>query len=131
MPAQPLAMSLSIIVAATSNNGIGQAARLPWRLPREMAYFASVTSDAPSPLMNAVIMGRRTWESIPDKFRPLKNRINVVLSQDPDYDLYDADPLSTLPSDASFLGKSATRPIPLPQSACIETFLPLWRDWRE
>ncbi|KIM85172.1 hypothetical protein PILCRDRAFT_66442, partial [Piloderma croceum F 1598] len=67
--------------------GIGQNARLPWRLPKEMAYFAQVTSNAPAGRSNAVIMGRNTWESIPKKFRPLKNRVNIVISRNKDYEL--------------------------------------------
>ncbi|EJT97908.1 hypothetical protein DACRYDRAFT_119105 [Dacryopinax primogenitus] len=73
---------LTMIVAATQANGIGisRTNTLPWRLPREMAYFARITSAAPEGKMNAVVMGRNTWESIPEKFRPLKGRWNVVLS---------------------------------------------------
>ena len=82
---QPTAMSLTVIVAATRNNGIGQGSKLPWRLPQEMAYFAKVTSQAPEGYANAVIMGRTTWESIPKKFRPLKNRVNLVLSRNSSY----------------------------------------------
>jgi dihydrofolate reductase len=76
---------LSIIVAATATNGIGINGGLPWRLPREMAYFARITSQAPAGQTNAVIMGRKTWESIPSKFRPLSNRLNIILSRDEDY----------------------------------------------
>ncbi|KIK70958.1 hypothetical protein GYMLUDRAFT_66166 [Collybiopsis luxurians FD-317 M1] len=72
---------LTLIVAATRTNGIGENGRLPWHLPKEMAYFARVTSKAPPGQQNAVIMGRHTWESIPEKFRPLKDRLNVVLSR--------------------------------------------------
>ncbi|KZT61019.1 hypothetical protein CALCODRAFT_514961 [Calocera cornea HHB12733] len=74
---------LTMIVAATRTNGIGLARTngLPWRLPKEMAYFARVTSAAPEGKMNAVVMGRNTWESIPERFRPLKGRWNVVLSR--------------------------------------------------
>lgn len=78
---------LTIIVAATKSNGIGQNARLPWRLPKEMAYFAQVTTNAPEGCANAVIMGRNTWESIPEKFRPLKNRVNIVISRNKNYEL--------------------------------------------
>ncbi|KAF9511686.1 hypothetical protein BS47DRAFT_1346447 [Hydnum rufescens UP504] len=52
-----------------------------------MAYFARVTSSAPPGKTNAVIMGRKSWESIPMKYRPLKNRINVVISSQSHYDL--------------------------------------------
>lgn len=79
---------LTIIVAATRSNGIGQNARLPWRLPKEMAYFAQVTSAAPEGAANALVMGKNTWESIPSKFRPLKKRVNIVISSNRDYQLY-------------------------------------------
>jgi len=72
---------LTIIVAATKSNGIGHNSQLPWRLAREMAYFARVTSHAPPGSSNAVLMGRNTWESIPAKFRPLRNRVNIVLTR--------------------------------------------------
>ncbi|KAG9100572.1 dihydrofolate reductase [Ceratobasidium sp. 370] len=77
---------LTLVAAATLTNGIGVRGGLPWRLSREMAYFARVTRSAgiPSPnpncSTNAVIMGRKSWESIPPKFRPLKGRLNVVIS---------------------------------------------------
>ncbi|KAJ7244777.1 dihydrofolate reductase-like domain-containing protein [Mycena haematopus] len=77
---------LTIIVAATKSNGIGRNSHLPWRLAKEMAYFARVTSNAPEGASNAVIMGRNTWESIPTKFRPLKNRVNIVVSRNASYD---------------------------------------------
>jgi len=51
-----------------------------------MAYFARVTSNAPPGQQNAVIMGRNTWESIPKKFRPLPNRMNLVVSRKEGYD---------------------------------------------
>lgn len=79
---------LTLIVAATSTNGIGKGGQLPWRLPKEMAYFAKVTSTAPEGKTNAVIMGRNTWESIPLKFRPLQKRTNIVISRNKDLDLY-------------------------------------------
>ncbi|KAK7058980.1 hypothetical protein VNI00_001604 [Paramarasmius palmivorus] len=78
---------LTLIVASTKNNGIGHQSRLPWRLPKEMAYFARVTSNAPEGKRNAVIMGRNTWESIPTKFRPLAKRANLVISRNKDYSL--------------------------------------------
>ena len=67
--------SMAMIVAATSQNGIGCKGGLPWRLPREMRYFADATAGS------AVVMGRKTWEGIPLKFRPLKGRVNVVVSR--------------------------------------------------
>ncbi|KAJ2987657.1 hypothetical protein NUW58_g4386 [Xylaria curta] len=85
-----LPLELTLVVAATRNMGIGRNGTLPWTgLKKEMAYFARVTKRAPSllnqdgnpPGMNTVIMGRKTWDSIPPKFRPLKGRLNIVLSR--------------------------------------------------
>ncbi|KAJ7293557.1 dihydrofolate reductase-like domain-containing protein [Mycena rebaudengoi] len=78
---------LTIIVAATKSNGIGQNSQLPWRLRKEMAYFARATSQAPAGASNAVIMGRNTWESIPAKFQPLTNRVNIVVSRNANYSI--------------------------------------------
>lgn len=73
--------SLSLIVAALLPQwGIGYKNALPWRLRNEMKYFKTVTSTAPQGQKNAVIMGKNTWESIPHKFRPLPNRLNVIIS---------------------------------------------------
>ncbi|KAI8635051.1 dihydrofolate reductase [Xylariaceae sp. FL1651] len=85
-----LPLELTLVVAATRNMGIGRNGTLPWTgLKKEMAYFARVTRRLPSsadpvqspPAMNAVIMGRKTWDSIPPKFRPLKGRLNIVISR--------------------------------------------------
>ena len=74
--------TLTIIVAATSSNlGIGLKGALPWRLKQELAYFRRATTFNPENLTNVVIMGRKCWESIPSKFRPLPNRHNIVLSR--------------------------------------------------
>ncbi|KDQ09264.1 hypothetical protein BOTBODRAFT_47681 [Botryobasidium botryosum FD-172 SS1] len=78
---------LTLVVAATLQNGIGHAGRLPWTLPREMAYFVKVTTAAPEGHINACIMGRKSWESIPPRFRPLKGRCNVVVSRQEGYEL--------------------------------------------
>ncbi|KAL7269047.1 hypothetical protein RUND412_008310 [Rhizina undulata] len=83
---------LTAIVAATITTlGIGHAGSLPWRLKSEMSYFTRVTKRVSSPtttttppsppLQNAVIMGRKTWDSLPPRFRPLPDRINIILSR--------------------------------------------------
>jgi hypothetical protein len=79
---------LTIIVAATKYNGIGQNSTLPWRLPKEMKYFTQATSAAPDGKLNAVVMGRNTWESIPKRHRPLPNRVNLVTSRNKNYELF-------------------------------------------
>ncbi|KAE8229782.1 hypothetical protein CF326_g5239 [Tilletia indica] len=84
MSSPPSRLPLTLIVAASPTNGIGTNGTLPWRLPREMAYFKHVTSFASSSDKagkNAVVMGRNTWESIPTRFRPLAGRVNVVISR--------------------------------------------------
>ncbi len=81
-------MSFAIIVAADLANGIGKGGQLPWKLPGDMAHFKRVTTrtDEDS-ARNAVIMGRKTWESIPERFRPLGKRLNVVVSRQAAYPL--------------------------------------------
>jgi dihydrofolate reductase len=75
-------MNFSIIAAVDEKMGIGKNNRLPWKLKGDMEYFASVTTNAVGGRMNAVIMGRNTWGSLPEKHRPLAGRINVVLSRE-------------------------------------------------
>ena len=70
---------ISLIVAKDKKNGIGKSNNLPWRLSQEMEYFKRITTPD-KPFEHAVIMGRKTWESIPNKFKPLKNRLNIILS---------------------------------------------------
>jgi dihydrofolate reductase len=72
------------IVAADDGMGIGRGGHLPWHLPGDLAYFKKMTLGEGR---NAVIMGRKTWESIPPKWRPLRGRANIVLTRDPDYDV--------------------------------------------
>ncbi|VDN83492.1 unnamed protein product [Brugia pahangi] len=73
-------LHMNLIVAVDGCGGIGRNGGMPWFLPAEMARFAKLTTlTVDSGKKNAVIMGRKVWESIPPKFRPLKNRFNVVL----------------------------------------------------
>lgn len=76
-----MAVPCFAIAAMCRNRGLGSKGTLPWRLKKEMAYFTRITSEATAGKRNAVLMGRRTWESIPTKYRPLANRINVVISR--------------------------------------------------
>lgn len=74
--------NIIIILASDEKNGIGKNGILPWRLKSDMAYFKEVTTTTLSEKkINALIMGRKTWESIPEKFRPLPWRKNIVLSR--------------------------------------------------
>ncbi|KAI5959945.1 DFR1 [Candida pseudojiufengensis] len=74
---------ISVVVAALKPSyGIGYKGSLPWKLKKEMAFFKRVTTNTiDSSKRNAVIMGRKTWDSIPTKFRPLPNRLNVIISR--------------------------------------------------
>jgi dihydrofolate reductase / thymidylate synthase len=73
-------MDVSLIVATDKNLGIGKYNQLPWKLKSEMNFFKNKTQSKTPYYTNIVIMGRNTWESIPEKFKPLKNRINIILS---------------------------------------------------
>ena len=103
-------MLFSLVVAATPEGGIGLGGQLPWRLKGDMAFFKQLTSnrstttgaaakevatvtpsdptavaasdnDHHNNMENVVLMGRKTWESIPARFRPLPDRLNIVLSR--------------------------------------------------
>jgi hypothetical protein len=78
--------SVDVVVAATAvGYGIGLDGKLPWDLPGDMAHFRAITTATRAAgSRNAVIMGRKTWASIPAKFRPLSKRLNVVLSSSAD-----------------------------------------------
>jgi len=75
---QPRTM-VSLIAAVAANRVIGKDNQLLWHLPEDMRHFRETTRGKP------VIMGRRTWESLPDSFRPLPGRHNIVVSRNPAY----------------------------------------------
>lgn len=76
-------MKFSLVVAVDQEFGIGKNNTMPWRLPSDLKYFSDVTTGVQDQQKtNAVIMGRKTWESLPEKHKPLKNRVNIVLSRD-------------------------------------------------
>ncbi|CCH59232.1 hypothetical protein TBLA_0B03940 [Henningerozyma blattae CBS 6284] len=73
---------INVVACLMPSYGIGYQGKLPWRLKQEMAYFKQLTTNTRDPTkQNAVVMGRRTWESIPSRFRPLPSRLNVVVSR--------------------------------------------------
>lgn len=68
--------------------GIGSKGNLPWKLRSEMQHFTRMTKRTSNEnVQNAVLMGRKTWESIPSKFRPLPSRFNVVVTRQEDYNI--------------------------------------------
>lgn len=70
------------VVAADLGGGIGKSNDLPWpKLRADLRFLREVTSTAAPGQRNAVLMGRRTWESVPAKMQPLPNRLNLVLSR--------------------------------------------------
>jgi dihydrofolate reductase len=71
---------LAVVWAQARNGVIGRDGTLPWHLPEDLAHFRQLTRGA------TVVMGRATWESLPDRFRPLPGRRNVVLSRQPVYE---------------------------------------------
>ena len=72
-------MSLSLIAALSENNCIGKQNALPWYLPEDLKHFKTITTD------KIVLMGRKTWESLPEKFRPLPNRTNIIITRQTDF----------------------------------------------
>ncbi|CAN1255916.1 Bifunctional dihydrofolate reductase-thymidylate synthase [Linum perenne] len=81
-----------VVVAATKDWGIGKDGRLPWKLPSDLKFFKDVTlTTSDSGKKNAVIMGRKTWESIPIQHRPLPGRLNVVLTRSGSFNIATAE----------------------------------------
>ena len=78
-------LKFDIVVCQDIHGGIGKDGKLPWNVPEEMAFFKKLTAWTEDPNKhNAVIMGRKTWESLPDKARPLPGRVNAVLTKNDD-----------------------------------------------
>ncbi|MDM7832091.1 dihydrofolate reductase [Cellulomonas edaphi] len=83
-------MSLALVWAQSPDGVIGVGNALPWRVPEDSAHFRALTSGHP------VIMGRATWESLPDRFRPLPGRDNIVLTRTPGYEAPGAQVVGSL-----------------------------------
>ncbi len=69
---------ITLIVARARNGAIGRDGDMPWHLPQDLAFFQRETKGG------AVIMGRRTWFSLPEQYRPLKDRLNLVITRQSD-----------------------------------------------
>lgn len=72
-------MKVTIIAAVAENNTIGKDNRLLWRLPADMKFFKDKTLD------HCIITGRKNYESIPEKFRPLPGRVNIIVTNNREY----------------------------------------------
>ncbi|WP_199546773.1 dihydrofolate reductase [Streptomyces sp. N35] len=72
-------MNVGLIWAQTPAGVIGADNAIPWRVPEDMAHFKATTHGHP------VVMGRKTWDSLPPRFRPLSGRRNIVVTRDPQW----------------------------------------------
>src|ERR671932_1265776 len=82
---------LGLVWAQARGGVIGADGRLPWHLPEDLRLFRELTTGS------TVVMGRATWESLPERFRPLPGRRNVVLSRRAGYEAAGADVRTSLP----------------------------------
>jgi len=88
-------MKLHLILARSANGVIGQNNTLPWHFPEDMAHFKRMTLGCP------VIMGRKTWDSLPARFRPLPGRLNIVVTRQADWQAEGALRAHSLPEAAA------------------------------
>ena len=95
-------MEIALIYARAANGVIGKDNQLPWHLPEDMAHFKQLTQGAP------VIMGRKTWDSLPARFRPLPGRTNIVVTRQPDWNQNGAQRAPSLREALQFCEQSAT-----------------------
>ena len=95
-------MTVALVAAVARGGVIGRDGGIPWRIPEDMARFRELTTG------HAVVMGRRTWESLPDQFRPLPGRDNVVVTRNPDWSAQGGDRAGSI-EDALDLLESAPR----------------------
>ena len=89
---------LALIAACARGGVIGVENRLPWHLPEDMKFFRETTRGKP------VIMGRKTWESLPAAFRPLPGRLNIVVSRNPGFEAPGASVVASLPEALAAAG---------------------------
>nr|WP_179557091.1 dihydrofolate reductase [Pseudoclavibacter sp. JAI123] len=72
-------MTVGLVWAQAHGGVIGAEGGIPWHVPEDLAHFKAVTLEHP------VIMGRKTWDSLPERFRPLPGRLNIVVTRQPDW----------------------------------------------
>ena len=137
---------LTLIAAVARNGVIGQDKRLPWHLPADLKHFKTLTTG------HTVIMGRKTWESLPPNFRPLPGRQNIVVTRNAGYAAAGAVVVGSLPAalaaaagdEAFVIGGAELYAAALPQAARLrlteidadfagDTWFPPRdpREWRE
>lgn len=95
-------MDIALIYARAANGVIGKDGTMPWHLPEDLAHFKRLTLGCP------VIMGRKTWDSLPERFRPLPGRINIVITRQPDWHQDGVQRSSSLRDALQFCASSET-----------------------
>ena len=94
-------MRLNLIYARAANGVIGKDNALPWHLPEDMTHFKRMTAGCP------VVMGRKTWDSLPPKFRPLPGRRNIVVTRQADWQADGAERAAGLPEAMALCADAA------------------------
>lgn len=95
-----MATRLHLIYARAANGVIGANNTLPWHLPEDLAHFKRHTLGCP------VIMGRKTWDSLPPKFRPLPDRLNLVVTRQSDWQAQGAQAAASLQDALAHCGNA-------------------------
>ena len=94
-------MQVNLIYARAANGVIGNNNAMPWHLPEDLAHFKQLTNGWP------VIMGRKTWDSLPPKFRPLPGRVNLVITRQTGWAAEGATVMSSLARALAFCHASS------------------------
>jgi len=137
---------INIIFARARNGVIGKGGQMPWHLPEDLAHFKQQTGGA------AVLMGRKTWDSLPPRFRPLPGRRNLVITRQVGWRADGAEPAASLAEAVALCAGAAeiwvigggeiyAQAVPLAQRAVVteierdfegDTYAPqLGADWHE
>ena len=95
-------MEIALIYARAANGTIGKDGTMPWHLPEDLAHFKALTQGHP------VIMGRKTWDSLPARFRPLPGRANIVVTRQADWQESGAQRASSLPEALALAQQSGS-----------------------
>ena len=111
-------MRISIVAALARGGVIGRDNEIPWRIPEDARHFRVLTMGHP------VVMGRRTWDSLPDPYRPLPGRRNIVLSRDPEWRAEGAERAGSL-DEALDLVNGAPRVFVIGGAGVYEAALPI------
>ena len=98
-------MKVSLIVAMDKNRGIGKNNDLMWHLPNDMRFFKETTAH------HLVVMGRKNYDSIPEKYRPLPNRKNIILTRNSSFEAKDCDVFNSLGDALSAYANEAEKTI--------------------